>query len=287
MHLGKGITLANKRWKYVTSRARAAVSVYKNGSSFLRVGTKRHIKRDLAHHKILSSYGFPVPRILSEGKIRSRYYYIERSLGPKHFGSLFAREVRTSGSISPELFNRYLATCQKFAEAQLRTARTKGSLPSFKKGIHLDEIVKEMPTYKARIKNKYKRIEKRLSKLPFVLTHGDFNAFNLYPKGVIDLEDVFYAPAGFDLITNIFHNDYFPNKGPYEFHRGFLFTKQQKTRYVRMMDELYVAHGLPKLSAYVEDFEFCRAIWMVARMHKWPKIQKFRYDLFIDTYLKR
>ena len=109
---------------------------------------------------------------------------------------------------------------------------------------------------------------------------------NLFPAGVIDLESSFYGPAGYDLITNIIHIDYFPVSPDYEFFQHYQFSEGQKEKYLTVVDTLYQSHDLPALSPYLSDFEFCRLVWSAVGMDKYPKLQKFRYDLLIEKFLK-
>ena len=53
----------------------------------------------------------------------------------------------------------------------------------------------------------------------------------------------------------------------------------------RVIDSIATGANLPRLSEFKDDFEFCRASWSLVRMHKWPKLRQFRYDLFMQKFL--
>jgi len=119
-----------------------------------------------------------------------------------------------------------------------------------------------------------------------VLTQGDFNPHNLFPEGVIDFEETYYGPAGYDLVTNIFSNTYFPETTGYEWIRLYSLTPEQKDIYYKRLDRIYTEAGLPAISDFCEHFEFLRAVWLTMRNHKTPKLQQWRYELFKKSYLR-
>jgi len=156
----------------------------------------------------------------------------------------------------------------------------------FAKGIHLDTLCEELPEYVSRIRAIFEIIKQKLSVLPFVVTHGDFNPHNLYPAGVIDFEDSFRGPFGYDLVGALAHIDYYPDSTDFEFFAKYRFSEDQKRQYFKAFDRICTEANLPLLSEFKNEFEFSRAVWLLILMHKWPKLQKFRYDLFIEKFLK-
>lgn len=279
------ITLAGREFVLVAIQREGESAIYKCGEEFARAGVRERILKDLELHKRMAAFGFPVAELRGEGEHENGYYFIESSLGERHFGDLFAEDMRVEGRILDETFARFVAISQRFAEAQLRSIDREKNFDQFADGIHLDILTEELPEDAESIRRYFERVKERVGVFPFVITHGDFNSRNLYPAGVIDLEDSFMGPAGYDLATNIFHTRYMPDSPEYEYFRRYSFTEEQEREYLGAMDVLYARHGLPKLSDYFDDFGFCRAVWMLVRMHQWPKLQKFRYDLFRKDYL--
>lgn len=280
------ITLQNKIYKLVREQRDGISAIYKNGDEYVRIGSSEKIVPDLALHKKMEAFGFPVAKLIAEGKLGDQHYFVEHSLGELHLGNLFGGDVSNTGTIGEVHFNEFLKVVEKFAKAQLTTRSEEKDFNVFADGIHLDILCSELPQYKDKIMALFESISYRLADFPFVITHGDFNPNNLYPAGVIDLEDSFYGPFGFDLITALVHINYFPddNKG-YEFFARYRFTEKQEQLYFELVDTIATEAELQPLSHFKKDFEFCRASWNVVRMGKWPKIQQFRYDLFVQKFL--
>ena len=117
----------------------------------------------------------------------------------------------------------------------------------------------------------WEKIKTELNHIPFVLSHGDFNAFNILPHGVVDFEHPFEGPLGFDLVTIFTTPDWFPSSGDYEFSNTYRYTAEQKER---------IWNILPELKRYEVPLSLLRAVWLCVRMYEWPKIQAWRYNKF-------
>ena len=262
-----------------------ATAVYKSGNEILRIGDRAKITKDLALHKKMEALGFPVARLLGEGESGGFGYFIESSLGERHLGNQFAEDVRESGVIRDASFQSLLEIAARFGRAQLKSIVPAHNFEEFAHGIHLDILCEELPDYAAAIQSRFRRCIERFAPFPFVITHGDFNPNNLYPEGVIDLEDSFYGPFGFDLVTALVHINYSPDSPEYEYVARYRFTPAQSREYLEVIDSIATGAHLPRLSEFKDDFEFCRAAWSLVRMHKWPKLRQFRYDLFMQKFL--
>ena len=276
--MNKTIVIGKKNFSLQNRRAYKPVYVYKGRDLFLRLGPAAIVQKELKLHQRLIKLGFPFAPIVSSGKQGNRFYYIEESLGNIHFGQIFSKDIQNQKRISKQNFDAFLTITKKFAEAQLRTVLRIGFRKNFAVGTNFVNIIKELPTMKLQFTKAYKILSKRLEGLPFVLTHGDFSPFNIYRRGIIDLESFFWAPAGYDLVSNLCHNEFFPKNKGYEMQRVYEFTKDQKNLYLDLVDRIYLKHKLPKPSNYYLDFYVCRCIWSAARMGKWPKIQQWRYE---------
>ena len=280
------IVLGGITFEFVKSQRDGNSAVYKGLDSYLRIGSAEKIHSDLALHKRMESAGFPVARLIAEGELGGKAYFIESSVGEKTLSQMFAEETEATGAISEESFNQFLSVTDQFARAQLRTQTSKRTFEEFADGVHLDILCQELPQYAEKIKARFKEVQKRATELPFVISHGDFNPHNLYAGGAIDLEDSYHAPFGHDLIGGIVSIDYFPDSPEFEFFAKYRFSEKQRKDYLELLDGICNEQNLPKLSDFKTDFEFTRATWLLVRMDKWPKIQKFRYNKFIDTFLK-
>lgn len=281
----KDIELGGDIFEFVKSQRGGDSAVYKGPNSYLRIGSAGKIHSDLALHRRMESAGFPVAKLMTEGELDGAVYFIESSVGDKTLSQTFAEETEITGAISEESFKQFLNVADQFAHAQLRNQTLERDFEEFGRGIHLDILCLELPQYAEKIQAKFKEIQERAAALPFVISHGDFNPHNLYAKGAIDLEDSYYAPFGHDLIGGIVSVDYFPESQEFEFFAKYSFSENQKEKYLALLDGICDEQDLPRLSNFKSDFEFTRAVWLLVRMHRWPKIQKFRYDKFIEKFL--
>ena len=280
------LTIGGGLFQLVTSQRDGESAVYRSedGSRYLRIGKTERIRKDLELHKQMEAAGFPVATLVGEGETGGKHYFIESSLGEGRLGDLFGDDVSRDGAIAEEHFSKFLSVVERFGRAQLTTV-VPPDFDEFARGIHLDWLSAELPEYEKAIGKRFQEAVERLSIFPFVLTHGDFNPMNLYSEGVIDLEDSFRGPFGYDIMTALVHIGYFPDSAEYEYFSRYRFTPKQADRYRAMADTLSQQAGFPPLSRFEADFDFCRGAWSLVRMHKWPKLQEFRYNLFIKKFL--
>lgn len=280
------ITLCESVFEYVIAQRDGKTAIYRSTDSYMRIGETKKIHSDLALHKKMERTGFPVAELLAEGEYNGQAYFIEASLGDKHLGNVFAEDVEKNGHIDEIAFEQFLAVTEEFAHAQLTTSSETRDYGEFSHGVLLEELCRELPEHQTRLDNRFAQVRERTAQLPFVLTHGDFNPNNLYPSGVIDLEDSFYAPYGYDIVSAISHINYFPDSKDYEFYAKYRFDPEQKKQYFERLDAVSTEAGLLPLSQFEEDFEFCRAVWLAARLPHVPNLQKFRYEMLIDKFLE-
>lgn len=279
------IIIDGKTFRLVKRSRRGDVAVYTSGKLYARVGERGVVGQMMQLHKKFDGFGFPVPAIVGQGENTVGAYYVEESLGKKRLSEMFKDEVGKLGSISAELFEQFLRISEKFAKAQLHSVEEKPGNFSLADVIRPKDLAVELPEFGEKILRLFEEAVSALKVFPPVLTQGDFNPHNLFPRGVIDFEKIYYAPAGYDLVTNIFHINWFPESREYEYYRGYSFSKEQEVLYYKRFDAIYLEAGLPKLSDYKGHFEYCRAIWSTARNHQMPKLQKWRYELFKKQYL--
>ncbi|CAN5753299.1 hypothetical protein BH11PAT2_BH11PAT2_01860 [soil metagenome] len=281
------INLQGHEFSFVTSQREDLSAVYRSADAYVRIGSPERISKDLALHKNMDRVGFPVAKLLAEGEHDGEVYFIEASLGDKHFGELFAEDVAAFGAISDELFEKFISIAEKFARAQFATRSDTKGYAEFAKGIWLDRMCDELPEHATALIDRFEKVRVRTENLPFVLTHGDFNPHNLYPSGVIDLEDSFPGPYGYDLVSAVVHIDSFPTTEGYEYFAKYHFTPDQVQEYSNRLDAVSREAELPPLSDFWNDFEFCRAVWLAADIFTAPKLQEFRYQFLIEKFLKK
>lgn len=233
----------------------------------------------------MESAGFSVPHLLSSGTHEDQAFFLETAMGELRLGDAFADDYQKTNAISDSHFDELLSVVRAYAESQFHAPTPPGSLRGFKPAIHIRTLCRELPHYAEKIETRFAEIMQRLKVFPTVLSHGDFNPQNLFAEGIIDLEHAFQGPWGYDLVTALVHINQFPDAHEYEYVARYRYTDEQKVRYLGLVDAIATSHGLPNISDHVHDFEFCRAVWSSVRMAEHPKLQKWRYDLFLSHFL--
>jgi hypothetical protein len=269
----------------LVKRQRSGASVYRNKSEYLRIGPTAVVERILAEHTRMESLGFPVPRLIVEGKEAGERYFIEASLGEKRFLELFEEDIRATGRISDTTFDSFLHIVGVYLHAQLASPDRPRDVQAFARSTHLDFMRDELPQHAVRIQETFDANLRALDHFSFKLMHGDLGPANMYPRGIIDFEDTASGPVGFDIASALMVSEWFPREGDYEYYERAHFTPEQLKAYCTYVDNIFSDKKLPAFSSAYPHFEFFRAMWFTVRMHQWPKLQKYRYDLFIKKYL--
>lgn len=263
----------------LVKKQRGGSRVYTNGTTYLRIGTSELVEKHLTAHKALAESGFPIPKLLEEGTVGEEFYYLEESLGKKRFTDLFAEDFAETGKVSDEDFDSFTHMSESLFRAQAEHPLATRNEELFAKGVHLEIMKEELPDEAGAIEERFTRALRACDGVPYVVSHGDFNASNMYPRGVIDFEDVFEAPLGYDMASALMTLDWFPDGPSFEFSAKYRFSQAQKERFITRFDTLFAERNLPSFSPLYEHFSFCRGLWLAARMHQWPHIQAFRYDM--------
>lgn len=283
------LTIDGNIYTFVKERNQMPVSIYKGVSCYLRIGPKEYIDQEISYHKNLLQFGFPVPQIITRGQFQGFDYFIETSLGEEHLGQIFSFNCEERAIVSELDFKKLLTVTSAFTNAQLKTIKNqKFDTFAFKEFIKLDILLAELPSLASRTNEAYLKASYNISSLPTVLTHGDFNPYNIFETGVIDWERGSFAPLGYDLVTNITQSLFFPLHADSEFNAGYRFSKEQIERYWSVMDSLCSKAHVTTISTFANDFIFCRAVWSVVCMERWPKIQAWRYTQYqalLNAYL--
>jgi hypothetical protein len=282
------LSIDGNEYIFVKTRSHMPISIYKGQDCYLRIGPRELIEQEINYHKSLLGFGFPIPTILSEGEYLDSYYFTETSFGDEHLGQIF-RTHCAGGVVSDTDFSKLLNVVKIFTLAQIKTVGTQSFVPdTFKELLLVDTLINELPKLEQLTREAMAHIDDRVIKLPSVLTHGDFNPYNIFEKGVIDWERGSYVPIGYDLATNISQAFFFPRGGDYEFTRGYYYSENQTDTYWREIDALAESAHIPPLSDFRNDFILCRSIWSVVHMDRWPKIQAWRnsqYEALLAEYL--
>jgi len=266
-------------------KQRSGAAVYRGPGCYLRMGNRASIAHDLAQHREMVAAKYSVANILSEGEHEGKMYFIEESLGSQSFRALFADEYTATGAVSGKHFADFTGIAKKLYAAQLKARREAWDVGEFAAGANVTKFARELPVYRAEIEAKFVAAAERLKKLPGTLLHGDCNAANMYEGGIIDLEDSFIGPVGYDQISALMTIEWSPATRDFEFYAQYAISGDQKASYLKALNTVGKKAGITDLGKHAADLAFCRAIWLCSGMAEWPRIQQWRYEKFVTTYL--
>jgi hypothetical protein len=255
---------------------RGGAAVYRGERDYLRLGETQSIERDLALHRLMEKSKYPVPQILAEGELGNRKYFIESAAGARSFRAVFEEDMDSARMVTGIHFDQFLEVVKKLYAAQKKKSDGTWDKDEFADGIRLPMLLAELPSHANVIRQRFNDTADRLARLPKTLTHGDCNPANMYEGGIIDLEDSFYGPLGYDMVSALRSIEWSPEIRSYEFYAQYRFSDAQKAAYLK---------AFRTIAPHAEDLAFCRAVWLCTGMHEWPRIQQWRYEKFISTYL--
>lgn len=255
---------------------RGGAAVYRGKGDYLRIGPKESIEHDLALHREMEKARFPVPAILMDGEAQGQRYFVESSAGSRSFRAVFQDDIDAHSVIAEDHFDAFVGLVKKLHDAQKKHAKGPWDREEFAAGIRLSELCKELPVHAEAIRKRFDTAMKRLSSLPRALTHGDCNPANMYERGIIDLEDSFYGPLGYDAASALETIEWSPELRSYEFFAQYRFSDAQKSAYKKTFRAI---------AKHFADFAFCRAVWLCSGMGEWPRIQQWRFEKFIHEFL--
>lgn len=257
--------------KWISVKERGAIShtgtIYRSldGSLYLRTGNEMAIRAEAEFAKAAWREGFPVPEVTDAGVFATGVgYFVETSAGIEDFGRLLGREFAETGRISDVLFEAYCGVTLRFLAAQLKPSCRQPWPSQLREGVRLENVLRENPDVPENLfERAVAKAEERTRELPLVLTHGDMTPFNVMPGGVIDFEERFIAPAGYDAITCVTFQRFWDHPLPdgSGTMRSYDFNRTQIDGYLREMDTTCAAAGTPALSPFFDDFLTLKAIW--------------------------
>jgi Ser/Thr protein kinase RdoA (MazF antagonist) len=281
MRVTPELTIDGQAFEHIVSRD--VVSIYRGQDAYLRIGSEEVLRQEMEAHKHLHEQGFPVPPLIRDGERDGLFYYVEMSAGDT-FGDLFDHYTKTYGNVPGEGFDAFLNIVLRYAEAQLQHQSPISPVANFRHSIKVDQVMELLPDLAEMSDRAFARVAERLAAFPAVLTHGDFHAFNVCERGVIDFESVAPGFAGYDLVTAIMLPGMFPPAAD-----EFSFSAQQIDRYLVAIDAVYQAHGLPGPSEFTPDYLIARMMWLVAGRRRPPLLLNWldeRYREMLAGYLR-
>ena len=140
-----------------------------------------------------------------------------------------------------------------------------------------DQLRLEKVLEKSLIDEIEKKITNNLTPLPKVWVHGDFTIFNLFPNGIIDLEDSHINHMGYDVFSLLTHVYRFPQHlERAERKRSSTFTAQQVEKGIKFLSidiDLFDQDIFASLFLY-------RGARSTQKMNKTPVLRDFRYTMY-------
>lgn len=255
------------------------VAVYTNGVSFLRVGPAELIRREVDVQRRLWDSGGPVPEIIAQGVVGDRSYFIETRVGSRSWGDVFAAESQAIGSISRDSLSAWMGLTVRFLGAQQRIELS-GDLQEFWRAIEVDELAHDLPKSAGMIQRAVVRIESRLSGIPLVYIHGDFNPHNILEGGVVDFENSGRGPLGYDIVSNATNAFFFPVGSEFEMCRTYELSGPQLSAYFENVDLCLSGSGLAPVSSVVDELIMLRAIRATRSFPGMRRLRRWRQGLF-------
>ena len=265
-------------WRFVKKRGpdRRSGNVYcsEDSSFYLRTGEVSAIHSEAEFVKMAKDHGFPVPQVVDVGLLPDGTgYFVETSAGAENFSSLFRRESAAAGEISDALFDTFRAVVFQFLAAQLKPLCRQPEPSQLREGLRIDKVQKQDPDIAGRVEQAVAKAKNRMRQLPLVFTHGDLSPFNIMPKGIIDFEERFVAPAGYDALTAVMFQRFWDHPKPDGTGSMLLwdFNRQQISRFLLQADQLYVQEGVPPLSVFFDYFLMLNGIRALALVSDKPE----------------
>jgi Phosphotransferase enzyme family len=245
---------------------RSGVAVYRGDNAYLRIGAV--LEAEIAAHRLMLERGYPVARILSTGRHGGVPYMIETSLGRMTLGDRFSAEHEVDGRISEQGFGIYLTVAERYARAQAASVVDVAGPRALARLVGLEDAVVLVPDVADAVREAFIAAVPALERLPMALTHPDLHALNMCPGGVIDLEDVDWGPAGYDVVTAPFVQDLC---GLVDRGTRWLSTSQVDA-YLGMVDRVFGEEGLRIPSDLLNELLVCRSIALCATRHPVPAL---------------
>lgn len=278
------ITVDLTEWKLIKDRGAITKTgqVYRSpdGKKILRTGSPDGIAQEAKFVREISRRGFPTPEVTGSGLTKDGLgYFIETSVGEQHFGDIFREEYAKHGGIQDASFNVFASICLRFVEAQLKPENQQKGPSQLREGIQLANVVEENSDLSSLLEDAVAAAEAQIGDLPLVLSHGDLTPFNTLERGVIDFEQRFVAPVGYDAITCVTFHRFFDHPKPdgTGTMRNWEFRSEQMSDYLTRLDSLCERAEIPALSHYFDDFLMLKSVWSLCyekaldspQFHRW------------------
>ena len=187
-----------------------------DGGEYLRTGLPEAVVAEATFAAESFRLGFPVPKMTGSGVLPDGSgFFTEESAGEQNYGAILRADYESGVAISEDTFRGFSVMLHRFLQAQLDPANRQDGPSNLREGIQLANVLEENPDLDPSLfEDALSRAEARLSGMPLVLTHGDLTPYNVMEGGVIDFENRFVAPFGYDAVTAVTFQRFWDHPGP-------------------------------------------------------------------------
>ncbi len=258
-------------WVLVKERVLGRGHVYRSldDARILRIGPRRPTMAEGRQTAWLHSEGFPVPDVLCIGQHGEVGYWVESSSGQELLGERFRMQFQQTRSVQDADVDILRKIIVQWLDAQLSLGKHLPQRDGLYAGLNIANVLSENPDISpSLVRSALRQARKALSPYPSAPTHGDANAFNMLDGGIIDLEHLFWGPAGYDSLNAIDFTEFFAVESPVRSHLAFRFTDVQRNRCLAALDEVALAHGVPAISEHFNDFFILKVLWSLSHMRE-------------------
>lgn len=257
-------------------RRRTGVAVYRGDGAYLRIGDA--ITPELEVHRRMLAEGYPVPEVLEVGEHGGSPYVIEASVGAATLGDLWEERARSDGTVSDGEYTVFRGLMLRWARAQVAGEARPWQRDDLAGLLGVRDAARHLPDLAPSIEAAFTRAVSDVHDLPGALQHDDLHPYNMCEHGVIDLEGVRWATAGYDVTTAILE----PSLAEPRWHDHRLsltwFTEAQVEDYLAALDVEFRDAPGPPPSMVADAYLICRAISRCAHRHPDPGVREARRD---------
>ena len=253
-------------WKPVTSRNTADVGAvwYSPSQGLYKRTGGPEVETEGHHQRLLADLGFPVPRPDEVGFTEEEHYFTEPEVGARSLHELAVEQAaKGDGRVQDTLIDTAVRISSTLLRAQAAHPfeNTKaGTREWLWRAGFVDEVFSQNPDLDTEeVRGLLDSAVERLHRLPLCHGHLDYGLPNAFPDSVIDWQHHALAPLGSDVCAML---DIAAFKGG---KMGYAFTPEQRSHYLKAMDEVAQECVGMDLSPYQGDFLLAKCFFFLSR----------------------
>jgi hypothetical protein len=270
------IVVGGRPFALVTVR-RSDVAVYRGEGAYLRLGLAT--VDEVALQRRMLDEGYPVAEILDVGEHTGSPYFVEASLGEDTWGDAHEERIRPGVAVGAEEFWEFGDVMLRWARAQVQGVRRPWQVTDLAGLLGVDRAVDHLPGLAVSIRAAFGQAATLLHDLPGALQHDDLHPYNACPGGVIDLEGVGWAVAGYDVVTAVLEPSLAQARWVDDVLALAWFAEEQVREFLERLDDDFVRASARAPSTYLDAYLICRAISRCSHVHPDERVWNGRRDM--------